>query len=208
MVFQRRDVEIAKEIDIPYHVCHVSAKESVEIIRKAKADGVNITCETGPHYLVLDDSNLKEEGRFKMNPPLRAKEDRLALIEGIKDGTVDMIATDHAPHSLEEKSKGLEKSAFGIVGLETAFPVIYTKLVKTGVITMEEVVKLMCTTPRARFNIESDEGFSVWKLDSEFIVNPEEFLSKGKATPFEGDKLYGINLITVYNGKAVYKCKQ
>ena len=200
-----RDIELVKKTGVSYHVCHVSAKESVEIIRKAKAEGVNITCETGPHYLVLDDSNLIEDGRFKMNPPLRDKEDRLALLEGIKDGTVDMIATDHAPHSLEEKSRGLEKSAFGIVGLETAFPVIYTRLIKTGVLSMEEAINLLCDEPRKRFKIESDKGFSVWRLDKEFTVNPEEFLSKGKATPFSGDRLYGINMLTVYDGKVVYK---
>ena len=200
-----RDIELVKKTGAKYHVCHVSAKESVDIIRKAKAEGVNITCETGPHYLVLDDSNLSEDGRFKMNPPLRDKADKLALLEGIKDGTVDMIATDHAPHSAEEKSRGLEKSAFGIVGLETAFPVIYTKLIKTNVLSMEECINLLCDAPRKRFNIENDKGFSVWRVDKEFTVNPEEFLSKGKATPFSGEKLYGINMLTVYDGKVVYK---
>ncbi|MBE5742006.1 MAG: dihydroorotase [Clostridiales bacterium] len=199
-----RDIELVKKTGCAYHVCHISTKESVDVIRKAKAEGVNITCETGPHYLVLDDSDLQEDGRFKMNPPLRGKEDRLALIEGIKDGTIDMIATDHAPHSQEEKSKGLEKSAFGIVGLETAFAVCYTKLVKTGIITLEKLIDLLAINPRKRFNIPLGNDFSVWDLNEEFIVNPDEFLSKGRATPFTGERLYGVNLLTVVNGKVVY----
>ena len=168
---------------------------------------MDITCETGPHYLVLDDSDLQEHGRFKMNPPLRSKEDREALIEGILDGTIDMIATDHAPHSAEEKSKGLEKSAFGIVGLETAFPVLYTKLVKTGVITLERLVDLLCINPRKRFGIPLGCDFTVWETDTEFTVDPNEFLSLGKATPFENEKLFGRCVLTVCNGKAVYSNK-
>ena len=191
----KRDLALAKETGCAYHVCHISCKESVELIRQAKKEGVNVTCETGPHYLVLDDSNLREDGKFKMNPPLRSKDDRLALIEGIKDGTIDMIATDHAPHSAEEKSRGLEKSAFGIVGLETAFPVLYTKLVKTGVITLQKLVELMAINPRKRFGIKPS-GFSVWNLSEEIIVNPSEFVSMGKATPFEGEKLSGKCLHT------------
>ena len=200
-----RDIELVKKTACAYHVCHISAKESVDIIRKAKAEGVNITCETAPHYLVLDDSDLKEEGRFKMNPPLRSAEDKKALIEGIKDGTIDMIATDHAPHSAEEKAKGLEKSAFGIVGLETAFQVMYTHLVKTGIITMQRLIELMCINPRERFGIPLGEDFSVWDLSVKSKVNPDEFLSMGKATPFEGQELYGECLLTVCNGKIVYK---
>ena len=199
-----RDIELVKETGVSYHVCHISTKESVDIIRKAKAEGVDITCETGPHYLVLDDSNLQEDGKFKMNPPLRGAEDRLALIEGIKDGTIDMIATDHAPHSKEEKSRGLENSAFGIVGLETAFSVMYTHLVKKGVITFEKLVELMVDNPRKRFNIPLGNDFSVWKLDEEYTVDPDEFLSKGRATPFEGAKLYGKCVKTVCNSKVVY----
>ena len=191
----KRDLALAKETGCAYHVCHISCKESVELIRQAKKEGVNVTCETGPHYLVLDDSNLREDGKFKMNPPLRSKDDRLALIEGIKDGTIDMIATDHAPHSAEEKSRGLEKSAFGIVGLETAFPVLYTKLVKTGVITLQKLVELMAINPRKRFGIKPS-GFSVWNLSEEITVNPSEFVSMGKATPFEGEKLSGKCLHT------------
>ena len=200
-----RDIELVKETGCSYHVCHISTKESVALIRQAKKDGVDITCETGPHYLVLDDSNLQEHGRFKMNPPLRSKEDREALIEGILDGTIDMIATDHAPHSDEEKSKGLEKSAFGIVGLETAFSLMYTHFVKTGIITMEKLIELMVINPRKRFGLEIKNDFSVWKLDEEYTVNPEEFVSMGKATPFENEKLCGRCVLTVKDGKVIYK---
>lgn len=200
-----RDIKLSKETGCAYHVCHISTKESVELIRKAKADGVNITCETGPHYLVIDENDLQEDGRFKMNPPLRGTEDRLALLEGIKDGTIDMIATDHAPHSAEEKSKGLEKSAFGIVGLETAFPLLYTKLVKTGVITIDKLIELMCINPAKRFNISMDDCYSVWDLNEEFTVDPAEFLSKGKATPFTGEKLFGRCKLTLRRGEIVYR---
>ncbi|MBO4376036.1 MAG: dihydroorotase, partial [Lachnospiraceae bacterium] len=199
-----RDVRLAKESGCAYHVCHISTKESVDIIRRAKADGVDVTCETAPHYLVMDESDLQEDGRFKMNPPVRSKEDRKALIEGIKDGTIDMIATDHAPHSEEEKSKGLEGSAFGIVGLETAFPVLYTRLVKENVITLEKLVDLLVTNPMKRFGIEENYDYSIWDLDEKFTVNSKDFLSKGKATPFEGWELYGVNKMTVCNGKVVY----
>ena len=202
-----RDLKLVKEIGCAYHVCHISAKESVDLIRKAKAEGVNVTCETAPHYLVLDDSDLREEGRFKMNPPLRSKEDRLALIEGVRDGTIDMIATDHAPHSAEEKAKGLEKSVFGIVGIETAFAVMYTHLVKKGVITLEKLIELLTVNPLNRFGIKSTMDFSVWDLNREFTVDPSQFLSKGRATPFEGDRLFGVNLLTVCDGKVVYRNK-
>lgn len=200
-----RDIKLASETGCRYHVCHISTKESVELIRNAKRSGVDITCETAPHYLVMDDGDLQEDGRFKMNPPLRSAEDRAALIEGIKDGTIDMIATDHAPHSAEEKSKGLEKSAFGIVGIETALPVLYTKLVKNGVISLEKLVDLLCINPRKRFNIPLGDDITVWDLNEEFTVDPNEFLSKGKSTPFEGEKLFGRCVLTVCNGKAVYK---
>lgn len=199
-----RDIRLAKETGAAFHVCHVSAKESVELVRKAKTDGVDITCETAPHYLVLDETDIKESGDFKMNPPLRGKKDREALIDGVIDGTIDMIATDHAPHSAEEKSKGLKNSAFGIVGLETAFPVLYTSLVKTGVISLEKLVDLMAVNPRTRFKIPHD-GFSVWDLNGIETVSPDNFLSKGKSTPFCGREFYGINYLTVANGKAVYK---
>ena len=196
-------MELAKETGCKYHVCHISTKESVELIRQAKAQGVDVTCETAPHYLVFIDMDLKEDGSFKMNPPIRSEADRLALIEGIKDGSIDMIATDHAPHSAEEKSKGLEKSAFGIVGIETAFSVMYTHLVKTGVITLEKLIEIMAINPRKRFNIPQN-GFTVWDLEEEFTVNPEKFLSKGKATPFKGKKLYGVCEMTVMNNQVKY----
>lgn len=199
-----RDLRLAKAIGCKYHVCHISTKESVDLIRKAKADGVDVTCETAPHYLVFNDMDLKEEGRFKMNPPIRSEADRLALVEGIKDGTIDMIATDHAPHSEEEKSKGLEKSAFGVVGIETAFPVMYTHLVKTGIITLEKLVEIMSLNPRSRFSI-ADSGYTVWDLDKEITVNSDDFLSLGKATPFENAKLFGECLLTVCGGKIVYE---
>ena len=200
-----RDLELVRKTGCKYHVCHISAKESVELIRRAKAEGLDVSCETGPHYLVMDDSDLKEDGKFKMNPPLRSREDRLALVEGIKDGTIDMIATDHAPHSAEEKAKGLKGSAFGIVGLETAFPVLYTKLVKGGVITLEKLIDLLSVNPKKRFGIKDDNSFTVWNLEKEFTVDPNEFLSKGRATPFEGEKLSGVCVATVCNGKTVYK---
>lgn len=199
-----RDIRLARETGCAYHVCHISAKESVDIIRRAKAEGVNVSCETAPHYLVLDENDLQEDGRFKMNPPLRSREDRLALIEGIKDGTIDMIATDHAPHSAEEKARGLEKSAFGITGLETAFPVLYTKLVKAGIIPLERLIELLVINPRRRFGIPFCNDFSIWDLSCEYAINPVEFLSKGKSTPFEGTSVFGRNILTVREGKVVY----
>ena len=200
-----RDLELVKQTGVSYHVCHISTKESVEIIRKAKAEGVDVTCETGPHYLVMDDSQLQEEGRFKMNPPIRSKEDRDALIAGILDGTIDMIATDHAPHSAEEKARGLEKSAFGIVGIETAFPILYTYLVKPGILTMEKLVEVLVINPRKRFGIELGCDYSIWDLEAEYAIDPEEFVSMGKATPFTGWKVNGRCMATVCDGKVVYK---
>ena len=202
-----RDLKLAKETGCAYHVCHISTKESVALIRAAKAEGVNVTCETAPHYLVLCDEDLQEEGRFKMNPPLRSSADRDALIEGILDGTIDMIATDHAPHSQEEKSRGLEKSAFGIVGLETAFPIMYTEFVKTGKMTLERLVDLMCTNPRRRFGITSDVGYTVWNVEKEYIINPDDFATLGRATPFAGRAVYGENLLTVLGVSIVYSKK-
>lgn len=200
-----RDVELAAEVDCSYHVCHVSTGESVDIIRKAKARGVDITCETAPHYLTLTQDDLRDEGRFKMNPPLRDVADRDALIEGLKDGTVDMIATDHAPHSDEEKSKGLLKSAMGVVGLETSFPVIYTDLVKRGVIDLSDAVRLMSTAPKARFGLPEEPGsYCLWDLSAEYTVDPSDFATKGRSTPFEGKRVFGKCLLTVKNGRAVY----
>ena len=200
-----RDLELVKEIGCKYHVCHISTKESVDIIRKAKAEGVDVTCETGPHYLVMDDSFLQEEGRFKMNPPLRSAEDRDALVQGIIDGTIDCIATDHAPHSAEEKSKGLEKSAFGVVGIETAFPICYTYLVKTGIITLEKLIDLLVKNPRERFGIALGEDYSVWDLEAMDVVDPDDFLSLGKATPFQGWQIQGKCVATICDGKIVYQ---
>ena len=200
----KRDMELVRKSGCAYHVCHVSTKESVEIIRRAKAEGLNVTCETGPHYLLLDDSNLQEHGRFKMNPPLRSPEDREEMLRGLLDGTIDMIATDHAPHSDEEKSRGLEGSAMGIVGIETAFPLLYTNLVKTGIISLERLCELMSVIPRERFGITTDAGFTVFKVDEKYKIDPKDFLSKGKATPFEGDEVYGRCLLTVYDNKVVY----
>ena len=199
-----RDLQLVKETGCAYHVCHVSAKESVALIRKAKAEGLDVTCETGPHYLVMDDSDLQEDGRFKMNPPLRGKEDREALIHGILDGTIDMIATDHAPHSAEEKSRGLEKSAFGIVGIETAFPILYTCLVKPGILSLNKLLELLCVNPRRRFGLPLGTDYSIWDLNAAYPIDPEDFLSKGRATPFAGRQVSGKCIATICDGKLVY----
>ena len=199
-----RDIALAKETGCAYHVCHISTKESVELIRQAKADGVNITCETGPHYLVYCDEDLQEDGRFKMNPPLRSRADMEALIAGIVDGTIDMIATDHAPHSTEEKSKGLDGSSMGVVGLETAFAALYTHLVRPGIISLARLVELFSVNARNRFDLPAGDDFTVWDLDRAYTVDPAEFLSMGRATPFAGDTLYGRCLMTVHNGRVVW----
>ncbi len=200
-----RDLKLVEETGCSYHVCHISTKESVELIRQAKAKGLDVTCETGPHYLVLDDKDLEESGSFKMNPPLRSEEDRLALIEGIKDGTIDMIATDHAPHSAEEKSKGLQGSAFGIVGIETAFQIMYTNFVKTGIITLEKLIELLAINPRKRFDIPLGTDYTVWNLEASVVIKSEDFLSKGKATPFENTPVNAECVLTVCDGKVVYQ---
>ena len=203
-----RDIELVRKTGCAYHVCHISTKESVELIRKAKAEGLDITCETAPHYLLLDDSNLKEDGRFKMNPPLRGKADREALIEGIQDGTIDMIATDHAPHSAEEKGKGLQGSLMGVVGLECAFPVVYTYLVKSGTLALDRAVQLLSVNPRKRFYLPFRENdFCVWDTQGECAIDGNAFLSKGKSTPFEGMTVNAKCVLTVCNGKIVYKEK-
>jgi len=200
-----RDLQLAGETGCAYHVCHVSCKESVELIRRAKAAGVDVTCETAPHYLLLCEDDLREDGCFKMNPPLRSAADRQALIEGVLDGTIDMIATDHAPHSAEEKARGLQKSAFGIVGLETAFPLLYTRLVREGVLSLERLIHLLAVAPRQRFGISYTGDFTVWDLSREVTVEPKRFLSKGRATPFAGWKLYGSCRLTVCGGQAAYR---
>ena len=202
-----RDLRLAEETGCAYHVCHISTKESVELIRQAKAHGVNVTCETAPHYLVLCDEDMQEDGRFKMNPPLRSREDKEALIEGIKDGTIDMIATDHAPHSAEEKGRGLEKSLMGVVGLEMAFPVLYTELVRKNIITLDRLVELMSFKPKERFGIDTNNDFAVFDISEAYKIDPEDFLSMGRATPFAGREVFGRCLLTVHNGKVVYKAE-
>lgn len=200
----QRDLELVRKTGCAYHVCHVSAKETVALLRRAKAEGLDVTCETAPHYLVMNDSMLAEDGRFKMNPPIRGEEDRLALVQGLADGTVDMIATDHAPHSAEEKSKGLAGSSMGVVGLETAFPVLYTQLVRTGVLSMERLLEAMCVAPRRRFGIASENDFCVWDLNCRYSVEPEAFESMGKASPFSGTVVYGACRFTVRNNQVVW----
>lgn len=208
-----RDLNLAEKTGCAYHVCHISTKESVELIRQAKKKGVDVTCETGPHYLVLSDKDLQEDGRFKMNPPLRDEDDRLALIEGICDGTIDMIATDHAPHSAEEKSKGLAGSNMGVVGIETAFAVLYTHLVKNNVITLEKLIELLSINPNKRFGINSalsvgkPADLTVFDLENKYKVDVNEFLSMGKSTPFDGDEVFGRCKMTMYNGKVVWQEK-
>lgn len=207
-----RDIDLVRETGCRYHVCHVSTKESVEIIRKAKAEGLPVTCETGPHYLTMCDMQLKEEGRFKMNPPIRSSEDRDALVQGLIDGTIDVVATDHAPHTAEEKAKGLEKSLMGVVGIETAFPVLYTNLVRSNLMTLEDLIDRMSIAPRKVFGIGGGQiavgekaDLAVLDLDCKYEVNPENFLSKGKATPFEGWLVYGENIMTIVDGKIVWQ---
>lgn len=202
-----RDLRLAEEAGCAYHVCHISTKESVELIRQAKARGVDVTCETAPHYLVLCDEDMQEDGRFKMNPPLRSREDKKALIEGIKDGTIDMIATDHAPHSAEEKGRGIEKSLMGVVGLETAFPVLYTELVTKNIITLDRLVELMSFKPKERFGIDTNNDFAVFDISEAYKIDPEDFLSMGRATPFAGREVFGRCLLTVHDEKVVYKAE-
>ena len=203
-----RDLKLAEETGCAYHVCHISTKESVALIREAKARGVDVSCETAPHYLLLDETALQEDGRFKMNPPLRAPEDREALLEGLLDGTIDCIATDHAPHSAEEKAKGLAGSAFGIVGIETAFPLLYTGLVKTGLLPLERLLEQLTVKPRQRFSLPGGDDYTIWDLNASYSIDPADFLSRGKATPFEGQTVYGKCLLTVCGGKAVYSDKE
>ena len=201
-----RDLKLAEETGCAYHVCHISCRESVDLIRQAKRRGVNVTCETGPHYLLLDEQDLQEDGRFRMNPPIRSRADREALVEGLLDGTIDMIATDHAPHSAEEKSRGLAGSAFGIVGLECAFPVLYTGLVRKGILSLERLAELMTLAPRRRFGLPvRDNDYCVWNLAAEYEIDPAEFASMGKATPFAGHRVFGRCLKTVHNGRTVYR---
>ena len=206
-----RDLKLAEETGVKYHVCHISARESVALIREAKARGVDVTCETGPHYLVFCDGDLREDGRFKMNPPIRSREDRAALIEGLRDGTIDMIATDHAPHSAEEKGRGLEKSAMGVVGLETAFAAVYTHLVKPGILSMDRLMALLNGNAAKRFGYGTPlaagqpADLTVFDLDRKFTVDPERFQTMGRATPFAGMELYGVCLLTMADGRIVWR---
>lgn len=206
-----RDIRLAEQTGCRYHVCHISTKESVALIRDAKRSGVRITCETGPHYLTMCDADLREEGRFKMNPPIRSAADRNALIEGVQDGTIDVIATDHAPHTAEEKSRGLAGSAMGVVGLETSFAVIYTKLVMAGIISPERMIELMAEAPRRIFALGGGlaagekADIAVFDLDNEFTVDPATFLSKGRSTPFEGWRLHGQTILTLVDGRTAYR---
>ena len=207
-----RDVALAEKTGCPYHVCHISCKETVDIIREAKARGADVTCETAPHYLVLTDQDLEEDGRFKMNPPLRSAADRDALIQGIKDCSIDIIATDHAPHSAEEKSKGLAKSAFGIVGLETAFPVLYTFLVEKNIISLEQLIRLMCINPRKRFGFAGgilEDGapadLTVLDLNRHFTIDSKDFAGNGRATPFENTEVDGKVILTMVKGEICYE---
>lgn len=209
----KRDIEIAEKLGCRYHVCHISTKETVELVRQAKARGVKVTCETGPHYLIFTDMDLEEDARWKMNPPLRSAEDRAALIEGIKDGTIDMIATDHAPHSIEEKSRGLKDSAMGIVGLETAFAALNTHLVKTGVITLEHLIKIMSINPREVFRIKGGinigDRADIVLLDTErqWVVDSQKFYSMGKISMFVGRQMVGDVAMTIHRGNVVYENK-
>jgi len=206
-----RDLELCRAAGCHYHVCHISTEESVELIRRAKASGVHVTCETAPHYLALCEDDMQEDGRFKMNPPLRSAGDREALIEGLKDGTIDIIATDHAPHTAEEKSRGLKSSAMGIVGLETAFPVLYTGLVKTGRVSLDRILDALCAAPRREFGLGggvigkgADADLTFIRLDDEFVIDSGSFRTKGRSTPFEGRKVFGRTALTLYKGKKVF----
>ncbi len=206
-----RDLGLVWETGVKYHVCHISTKESVALIRKAKAEGLDVSCETAPHYLTLDDSMLEEDGRFKMNPPQRGREDREALIAGVLDGTIDMIATDHAPHSAEEKSRGLEKSLMGVVGLETAFPVLYTALVRPGILPLARLIDLMHNNPGKRFSLGTPlsvgqpANLTVFDLEKKYKIDPDTFLTKGRATPFAGNTVYGACRLTMYRGQIVWR---
>lgn len=199
-----RDIELAAETGCALHICHISTRQSVELVRQAKRDGIDVSCETAPHYLLFDEDSLCDNGFFKMNPPLRGRKDRQALLEALEDGTVDCIATDHAPHSAEEKSKGLRGSLFGVTGLETAFPALYTGLVKTGLFSLSKIIELISLRPRERFGLPAQEAFCVWDLDEQISVSEDFFLSKGRATPFFGQRLFGKCKYTVLDGKILY----
>ena len=208
-----RDLQLCAETGCRYHVCHISTAESVALIRQAKASGVRVTCETAPHYLALCEDDLQEDGRFKMNPPLRSAADREALIEGLRDGTIDAIATDHAPHTAEEKASGLALSAMGIVGLETAFPVLYTTLVRSGRIGLERLIEALTEGPRRAFRLEgglcvgAPADLTVIDTEEAYTIDPARFRSQGRATPFAGMRVYGRILLTLKDGRSVYEYK-
>lgn len=211
----KRDLELVRHTGCAYHMCHVSTKESVQLIREAKAEGLNVTVETAPHYLTFNRDIIEDDGRFKMNPPIKGEEDRLAVIEAVADGTIDMIATDHAPHSAEEKRGGISGAAFGIVGLETCFPVMNKYMVEPGVISMEKLMELMYINPRKRFGLDAPDmdrlleadapSFSIWDLESEYSVNPDEFMTMGRSTPYDGMTVKGRCIMTVVDGRIVYR---
>ncbi len=204
----QNDLRLVKETGCKYHVCHISTKESVELIAEAKAKGLDVSCETAPHYLLLCDEDLQEDGRFKMNPPIRSKQDQEALLQGVLDGTIDMIATDHAPHSNEEKAKGLKESAMGVVGLETAFPMLYTKLVRSGILSLDRLIELMATAPRRRFGLidaEKAGDYALWDVSHAYEINPQLFYSKGRATPFAGELVYGKCIRNVLGRKIIWE---
>ncbi len=200
-----RNISLAYETGCAFHVCHISTTESVAIIREAKKSHIDVSCETAPHYLTLDESMIFDDGRFRMNPPVQSARDRESLLEALCDGTIDLIATDHAPHTVSEKNRGFRGSLNGIVGLETAFPVLYTHLVKSGVLSLERLVSLMCEQPRQRFGIPMENDFSIWELESEDTICSEHFLSMGKSTPFDGWQVFARCLLTVYQGKAIWE---
>lgn len=200
-----RDLSLAAQTGCPYHICHVSTKETVALVRQAKAEGVDVTCETAPHYLVMDDSQLMDHGRFKMNPPIRSRADREALLAGLAEGTIDMIATDHAPHSAQEKAGGLRHSLNGVVGLETAFPVLYTALVRPGLLSLRRLLDAMVLGPNRRFGIQLQEDWTLFDLGACYPINPDHFESRGRATPFEGMRVYGKCLMTVAEGRVVWQ---
>lgn len=200
-----RNIRLSEETGCRLHICHISTKESVQLIREAKARGVKVTCETAPHYLLLNERCMGEDGCWKMNPPLRGVDDQMALLAGIQDGTIDVIATDHAPHTDEEKSRGLEHSAFGIVGIECAFPLMYTYLVRTGFITLDRLVELMSTRAREIMGLPIGTSWATFEVETPYEIDPRRFISKGHSTPFAGWQVYGRCTETIYNGKVVFK---
>ncbi len=199
-----RNIRLSEETGCRLHICHISTRESVSLIRDAKARGVRVTCETAPHYLLLNELALQEDGRWKMNPPLRGVADQMALIAGLQDGTIDVIATDHAPHTAEEKSRGLAGSAMGIVGIECAFPLLYTYLVRTGLLTWDRLIDAMAIRPRLLTGLSAEGCYATFDLDQEYTIDPSQFRSKGKATPFEGWRVFGKCVENIYKGKVVY----